>query len=80
MMWEICSSRHPRMLVEASNWLSALGEAFAELGADEGLERLACECLCNGMIIVNDLTRRERYTVRPIACVRLPADATISIH
>ncbi|MEL6344442.1 MAG: hypothetical protein AAFV53_15090 [Myxococcota bacterium] len=80
-MWEIRSPRIDRMVVEAPNWLAALGEALSRLGTDEGMERLACECLRNGLIIAHDLSRRERYTVRAVAGVRLaPDDALVSIH
>jgi len=70
--WEIRSLRQPIVVVDAPNWLAALGMALAELGCDDGMERIACERLPNGQIIVNDLSHQERYTVRPIACVRVP--------
>ncbi|MFT5680170.1 MAG: hypothetical protein ACI8RZ_001076 [Myxococcota bacterium] len=62
--WEIRSIHHPVITVIAPNWLAALGAAMTELGLEEGLDRMACERLSNGRIIVNDVGRKMRFTVR----------------
>ncbi|MEL6345485.1 MAG: hypothetical protein AAFV53_20420 [Myxococcota bacterium] len=63
--WEVRSLNHPAVVVHAHNWLEAFGLAMAEMGQDHELSRLACERLPNGQFLVNDLGRRERYTVLP---------------
>ena len=64
--WEIRSIHHAPITVTAPNWLAALGAALAELGMEEGLNRLACERLSSGLIIANDVSRRQRFTVRDV--------------
>ena len=43
---------HPMVTVTAPNWLSALGSVFQQLGMESGLERLVCERLISGLIIL----------------------------
>ena len=77
--WSVQSLRGPGVEVAAPNWLVALGLALHEQGAcDELLARAACERLPNGTVVVNDLARRERYAVTPLAepCAAEDAPAT----
>ena len=65
--WEIGSRQYGIVVVEAPNWVAALGLALAEVGQDQGMDRVACERLPNGTIIVNDVSRGARFTVSPLA-------------
>ncbi|MDP2308895.1 MAG: GAF domain-containing protein [Pseudomonadota bacterium] len=51
--------------VEASNWMTALGEGFA-LGKIPEMDRVACEVLPNGKILVRDLRSGTGYVVMPL--------------
>jgi hypothetical protein len=52
--------------VVASNWLVALGEGLGALGIVHGLDRIACEVLPNGKILVRDVRRGQGYVVQPL--------------
>lgn len=52
--------------IDASNWLVALGEGLARLGTVDDLERIACEVLPNGTILVRDVRRGVGYVVQPL--------------
>ncbi|MCK6506800.1 GAF domain-containing protein [Myxococcota bacterium] len=49
--------------VEASNWLSALGDGLVALGMMGGLERLACEVLPNGRVLARNVRDGQGYVV-----------------
>ena len=59
------SSQHlPPLTVTATDWMSALGAALHRIGQIGGIDRMACERMANGDVIVNDLTNRRRYVVQ----------------
>ena len=53
-------------VVEASSWLSALGQALDALDLVEGLERLACEVLPNGTVLARDGRSGQGFVVEPL--------------
>lgn len=52
--------------VDASNWLSALGDGLDALGIVPCLERLACEVLPNGRVIARDVRTGQGFVVMPV--------------
>lgn len=52
--------------LDASNWLVALGEGLGRLGVVDALDRIACEVLPNGTILVRDVRRGHGYIVQPL--------------
>ena len=52
-------------LVDAGNWLTALGIGLDQLGVVNGLDRLACEVLPNGTVIARDARTGSGYVVQP---------------
>lgn len=52
--------------VEAPNWMSALGDGLQSLGATVELDRIACEVLNNGAVLVRDVRRGDGYVVAPV--------------
>ena len=52
--------------VEASNWLSALGEGVAQLGSHGPLDRIACEALPNGQVLVRDVRSGQGFIVQTL--------------
>lgn len=52
--------------VEAVNWLAGLGEGLARLGSAESMDRIACEALPNGQILVRDVRRGLGFVVQPL--------------
>lgn len=52
--------------VEGINWLAALGEGLARLGAGGAMDRIACESLPNGQILVRDVRRGLGFVVQPL--------------
>lgn len=52
--------------VEAPNWMVALGEGLGVLGASVELDRIACEVLGNGAVLVRDVRRGDGYVVQPV--------------
>lgn len=60
--------------VEGINWLAALGEGLARLGAGDALDRIACESLPNGQILVRDVRRGLGFVVQPLEPGEQPED------
>lgn len=54
------------VVVTGSNWLVGLGEGLGRLGVVDQIERIACEVLPNGTILVRDARRGLGYVVQPI--------------
>jgi hypothetical protein len=52
--------------LEAVNWLAALGEGLARLGVEGALERVACESLPNGQVLVRDVRTGRGFVVHPL--------------
>lgn len=52
--------------VEAANWLIALGEGLVKLGLDHSPDRLACERLMNGTMLVRDVQTGNGFVVVPL--------------
>lgn len=52
--------------VEGINWLAALGEGLARLGCGDAMDRIACESLPNGQILVRDVRRGLGFVVQPL--------------
>ncbi|HCH63415.1 MAG: hypothetical protein CL927_03770 [Deltaproteobacteria bacterium] len=52
--------------VVAPNWLAALGFGLDRLGTVGSIDRLACEVLMNGTVLVRDARTGEGYVVRPL--------------
>ena len=64
--WEISARTLPTIVVEAPNWMIAVGLAMERLGVLGGMERVACERLPNGQIIINDISTGLRLTACPV--------------
>lgn len=72
-LWEISARTLPTIVVRAPNWMCAIGLAMQRLGVAGGMERVACERLQNGIVIVNDISTGLRMTARPVqATARAP--------
>ncbi len=52
--------------VEATNWLIALGEGLVRLGEPHSPDRLACERLINGTVLVRDVRSGDGFVVQPL--------------
>ncbi|MDG1478845.1 MAG: GAF domain-containing protein [Myxococcota bacterium] len=66
MAWFLVSTRGGKpAAVEASNWLSALGNGLEQLGAVASIDRLACEVLANGTVLVRDVRTGQGFVVQP---------------
>lgn len=65
MLWEVSARTLPTVVVTAPNWMAAIGMAMDIHGLSDGMERVACERLRNGTIIINDLSSGRRITIRP---------------
>ena len=71
--FEVGASDASVVEVEASNWLSALGEGLMLLGMVGGLERLACEVLPNGRVLARNVRNGQGYLVNPLGAATDPA-------
>ena len=66
MAWFLVSTRGGKpTAVEASNWLSALGTGLEQLGFVAAIDRLACEVLANGTVLVRDVRNGQGFVVQP---------------
>lgn len=54
------------VVVTGVNWLAGLGEGLGKLGVLDQIERIACEVLPNGTILVRDARRGLGYVVQPV--------------
>ncbi|MCO4744033.1 MAG: GAF domain-containing protein [Proteobacteria bacterium] len=52
--------------VAAPNWIAALGLGMEQIGANAAIERLACERLPNGTVIVRDIQSGAGFVVTPV--------------
>jgi hypothetical protein len=52
--------------VEAANWLVALGHGLDRLGIDHSPDRIACERLHNGTVLVRDVRTGAGFSVQPL--------------
>lgn len=52
--------------MEAANWLIALGEGLVALGEPTSPDRLACERLMNGTVLVRDVRSGAGFVVQPL--------------
>lgn len=66
MAWFLVSTRGGKPAsVEASNWLSALGIRLEELDVVASIDRLACEVLPNGTVLIRDARSGQGFVVQP---------------
>lgn len=70
------SPRQGAVEVSAGNWLIALGLGLEQLGLMPSLDRLACEVLSNGQVLVRDVRAGQGYVVQPMGTVLLPFEDT----
>lgn len=52
--------------VEAANWLVALGTGLGSLGETASPDRLACERLLNGTVLVRDMRSGAGFVIQPL--------------
>ncbi|MDG1479033.1 MAG: hypothetical protein P8R54_05545 [Myxococcota bacterium] len=67
MLWRISSPDTAPVTLRATDWISALGAALHQLGRSQHINRMACERLRNGDLIINDLTHDSRYVVQHLS-------------
>lgn len=65
MRFEVSSRTAGSVQVDASNWLSALGEGLTALGLLADLDRLACEVLPNGRVLARDVRSGHGFICGP---------------
>ena len=65
MRFNVGSRGRSNRAVEADNWLIALGHALEADGGILGIERLGCEVLKNGSVIVRDAATGAGWVVQP---------------
>lgn len=65
-VYRISSRNQGDVEVEASNWIAALGEGLGRMGIVHEMDRIACEVLPNGQILVRDVRSGAGYVVRPL--------------
>jgi hypothetical protein len=65
-MFRISSRTRGRLDVDAANWLSALGDALGHFGVVDQMDRIACEALPNGQILVRDVRNGSGWVVQPL--------------
>ncbi len=64
--WSIGARGQAPVQVEANSWLVALGLGLERLDEADGIERLACEVLQNGTVIVRDISNGNSFVVQPL--------------
>ncbi len=64
--FRISSRAHGAVDIDASNWLVALGEGLARFGVHGALDRIACEALPNGTILVRDVRTGQAFSVQTL--------------
>lgn len=64
--FRVSSRIHGSVDVEAANWLVAMGLGLDHLGVGASPDRLACERLLNGTVLVRDVRSGEGYSVQPL--------------
>ena len=63
--WSVGARGQAPAQVEANSWIVALGLGLERLDESDGIERLACEVLQNGTVIVRDISNGNSYVVQP---------------
>lgn len=63
--WSVGGRGIESVVVEAPNWIVALGLGLERIGHAASIERLACEALPNGTIIARDIVRGTGFVVQP---------------
>lgn len=63
--WSVGARGQAPVQIEANSWLVALGLGLERLDEADGIERLACEVLQNGTVIVRDISNGNSYVVQP---------------
>ena len=77
----ISTSNKPPIMVEAPNWLVAMGTGIARLADANTIDRLACETLPNGTVIARDARRGTAFIIREEATDDLlPDEATMEVE
>ncbi len=66
-LWRVSSPDTAPVTLRATDWISALGGALHQLGRSQHINRMACERLLNGDLIINDLTHDSRYVVQHLS-------------
>lgn len=76
--FRVMSRRYGSIELNATNWLNALGHGLEQMGVMEGMERMACEVLKNGQVLVRDACLGEGFVVQPMgfAEMALPVEET----
>lgn len=64
--FRVMSRRYGSIELNATNWLNALGHGLEQMGVMEGMERMACEVLRNGQVLVRDACLGEGFVVQPM--------------
>ncbi len=64
--YRISSRTHGTIEVPASNWLVALGQGLEQLGVVANMDRIACESMPNGTILVRDVRTGAGFIVQPL--------------
>jgi hypothetical protein len=72
--YRVSSGTAGQVDVEAPNWMVALGEGLVRLGDTQSPDRLACERLMNGTILVRDVRSGHGFVVQPLDGGGEPAD------
>jgi GAF domain-containing protein len=62
--FRVSSRTHGSIEVPASNWLVALGKGLETFGVVGDMERIACEVLPNGSILVRDVRSGQGFVVQ----------------
>ncbi|MFZ5476898.1 MAG: GAF domain-containing protein [Myxococcota bacterium] len=65
-LFRISSRTRGSLEVDAENWLTALGEALGTFGVVDSMDRIACEALPNGQILVRDVRTGSGWVVAPL--------------
>jgi hypothetical protein len=65
-LFRVSSPTSGNVEVEAPNWMVALGQGLAMLGETQSPDRLACERLMNGTVLVRDVRNGHGLVVQPL--------------
>lgn len=65
-LFRVSSPTAGNVEVEAPNWMVALGQGLAMLGDTQSPDRLACERLMNGTVLVRDVRNGHGLVVQPL--------------
>lgn len=72
--WSVGARGQAPVQIEANSWLVALGLGLERLDEADGIERLACEVLQNGTVIVRDISNGNSFVVQPFGVEAEPSD------